>query len=220
MAHIRSTPTTMPSIRTLLLGAAFAATASAQIPAGRTRPADADASTLVRRLRPAVRLENRADTAFTIEERMRYYHVPGVSIAVVEGVMGLFDGRIDGRMTGPATGSTAHVAGLLGAPVILVVDAKGQSHSIAALLHGFSTFDDATRIAGVILNRVGSPRHEDVLRQASTQLPWGRLARPEEIARGIVFLVDPDSDYITGSTLSINGGSLLPWWSKRGTGEF
>ena len=90
----------------------------------------------------------------------------GSDIAVVEGVMGLFDGRIDGAMTGPATGSTAHVAALLGAPVILVVDARGQSHSMAALLHGFSTFDESTRIAGVILNRVGSPRHADVLRQA------------------------------------------------------
>ena len=87
-------------------------------------------------------------------------------IAVIEGVMGLFDGRIDGAMVGPAAGSTAQVAALLGAPVILVVDAKGQSHSMAALLHGFSTFDDSTRIAGVILNRVGSPRHAEVLRQA------------------------------------------------------
>jgi cobyrinic acid a,c-diamide synthase len=90
----------------------------------------------------------------------------GCDIAVVEGVMGLFDGRIDGAMTGPATGSTAHVAALLGSPVVLVVDARGQSHSIGALLHGFSTFDESTRIAGVILNRVGSPRHADVLRKA------------------------------------------------------
>ena len=52
------------------------------------------------------------------------------------------------------------------------------------------------------------------------ELPWGRLAKPEEIARGVLFLVDPESDYITGSTLSIDGGSQLPWWSKRGTGEF
>ena len=58
------------------------------------------------------------------------------------------------------------MAALLGAPVILVVDARGQSHSVAALLHGFSTFDPTVRIAGVILNRVGSPRHEEVLRQA------------------------------------------------------
>jgi len=90
----------------------------------------------------------------------------GTDIAVIEGVMGLFDGRIEHESTNLARGSTAHVAGLLGAPVLLVVDARGQSHSIAALLHGFSTFDPATRLAGVILNRVGSPRHEQVLRQA------------------------------------------------------
>jgi cobyrinic acid a,c-diamide synthase len=93
----------------------------------------------------------------------------GAQIAVIEGVMGLFDGRIGHAATMPAAGSTAHVAGLLGAPVILVVDARGQSQSIAALLHGFSTFDSATRIAGVILNRVGSDRHERVLRQACEQ---------------------------------------------------
>jgi cobyrinic acid a,c-diamide synthase len=91
----------------------------------------------------------------------------GADIAVIEGVMGLFDGRIG--TTAPAAGSTAHVAGLLGAPVILVVDARGQSHSIAALLHGFSTFDAATRVCSVILNRVGSARHEQVLRQACEQ---------------------------------------------------
>ncbi len=90
----------------------------------------------------------------------------GADIAVVEGVMGLFDGRIEPGGGGTARGSTAHVAALLGAAVILVVDARGQSHSIAALLHGFSTFDPSVRIAGVILNRVGTPRHEDVLRQA------------------------------------------------------
>ncbi|MDT5081252.1 MAG: cobyrinic acid a,c-diamide synthase [Mycobacterium sp.] len=91
-------------------------------------------------------------------------------LAVVEGVMGLFDGRIDPRGGVPARGSTAHVAGLLGAPVVLVVDARGQSHSVAALLHGFTNFDSGfeprARIVGVILNRVGSPRHADVLRQA------------------------------------------------------
>ncbi|MBU9764586.1 cobyrinate a,c-diamide synthase [Mycobacterium sp. TNTM28] len=90
----------------------------------------------------------------------------GADIAVVEGVMGLFDGRIEGQMTGVPRGSAAQVAGLLGAPVVLVVDARGQSHSIAALIHGFATFDPSVRIAGVILNRVGSDRHEAVLRQA------------------------------------------------------
>lgn len=90
----------------------------------------------------------------------------GADIAVVEGVMGLFDGRIDDRSSDVARGSTAQVAALIGAPVLLVVDARGQSQSIAAVLHGFSTFDRQTRLAGVILNRVGSARHEQVLRQA------------------------------------------------------
>jgi cobyrinic acid a,c-diamide synthase len=109
----------------------------------------------------------------------------GADIAVIEGVMGLFDGRIDAGAGLPAaTGSTAHVAALLGAPVILVVDARGQSHSIAALLQGFSTFDSKIRIAGVILNRVGSPRHEQVLRQACEQagIPvLGVIPRSDEI---------------------------------------
>jgi cobyrinic acid a,c-diamide synthase len=111
--------------------------------------------------------------------------VTGTDIAVIEGVMGLFDGRIGAAAPIPAPGSTAHVAGLLGAPVILVVDARGQSHSIAALLHGFSTFDTGTRIAGIILNRVGSPRHEQVLRQGCehTGVPvLGAIPRVEEIA--------------------------------------
>ncbi|HZU35498.1 MAG TPA: SDR family oxidoreductase, partial [Gemmataceae bacterium] len=60
---------------------------------------------------------------------------------------------------------------------------------------------------------------EEYLRQAGAAQPLGRLARPEEIARGILFLVDPASAYITGSALAIDGGTQLPWWSKRGTGE-
>lgn len=60
---------------------------------------------------------------------------------------------------------------------------------------------------------------EEALQKAAAALPWGRLARPEEIARGILFLVDPASDYVTGTTLSIDGGFPLPWWSKRGRGD-
>jgi cobyrinic acid a,c-diamide synthase len=84
-------------------------------------------------------------------------------IAVIEGVMGLFDG---------ASGhgdfaSTAHVARLLAAPVILVVSAQGISSSAAALLHGFATFDPRTRIGGVIFNKVGSEHHDQLLRDAA-----------------------------------------------------
>lgn len=106
-------------------------------------------------------------------------------IAVVEGVMGLFDGRIDDQFLIPARGSTAAVAQLLGAPVLLVVDARGQSQSIAAVLQGFSTFQPGLRVGGVILNRVGSQRHEQVLRQAceAVGIPvLGALPRHDELA--------------------------------------
>ncbi|MEU4707180.1 cobyrinate a,c-diamide synthase [Nocardia salmonicida] len=109
----------------------------------------------------------------------------GCDIAIVEGVMGLFDGRIDeNRTDAVAEGSTAQVAGLLGAPVVLVVDARGHSQSLAALLHGFATFDSSVRLGGVILNRVGSERHEQVLRAACERvgLPvLGALPRMAEL---------------------------------------
>ena len=104
----------------------------------------------------------------------------GAEIAVVEGVMGLFDGRID-----DGEGSTAQVAGLLGAPVVLVVDCRGQSRSLAALLHGFRSFDATVRVAGVVLNRVGSERHEQVLRAAADEagVPvLGALPRKDALA--------------------------------------
>jgi cobyrinic acid a,c-diamide synthase len=85
----------------------------------------------------------------------------GADIAVVEGVMGLFDGRVDS-----GAGSTAHVAELLDAPVLLVVDTRGHSASLAALLHGFRSWRPSVRLVGVILNQVGSDRHEAVLRDA------------------------------------------------------
>jgi glucose 1-dehydrogenase len=56
---------------------------------------------------------------------------------------------------------------------------------------------------------------EDELAKAGADLVWGRLARPEEIARGVVFMCDPASDYITGSSLLIDGGHTLPWWTRR-----
>ncbi|CAA9475046.1 MAG: Cobyrinic acid a,c-diamide synthetase [uncultured Rubrobacteraceae bacterium] len=86
----------------------------------------------------------------------------GVDVAVVEGVMGLFDGKSGGG----ELASTAHVAKLLDAPVLLVVDAGAMARSVAALVHGYATFDPELRVAGVILNRVGSPTHEKILRNA------------------------------------------------------
>ncbi|MFK4264929.1 cobyrinate a,c-diamide synthase [Streptomyces milbemycinicus] len=86
----------------------------------------------------------------------------GCDLAVVEGVMGLYDGAAgQGELA-----STAHVAKLLRAPVVLVVDASSQSRSVAALVHGFASWDPEVRLAGVILNKVGSDRHEELLREA------------------------------------------------------
>jgi cobyrinic acid a,c-diamide synthase len=86
-------------------------------------------------------------------------------IAVVEGVMGLFDGAAHPSVE-PGYGSTAQVAAALRAPVVLVVDAAAQARSVAALVHGFATFDPSVRLGGVVLNRVGSDRHEAILREA------------------------------------------------------
>ena len=87
----------------------------------------------------------------------------GTDVLVVEGVMGLFDGS--GDPAGPVA-STAQVAGLLAAPVVLVVDASAVGASVAAMVHGFRTFDPEVAVAGVILNRVGSDSHEALLRSA------------------------------------------------------
>ncbi len=58
---------------------------------------------------------------------------------------------------------------------------------------------------------------DEQIRQAAAKLPWGRLGQPEEVGRGVVFLCEPASDYITGSTLAIDGGITLPWWANRGS---
>jgi cobyrinic acid a,c-diamide synthase len=103
----------------------------------------------------------------------------GADVAVVEGVMGLYDGR------GSSTfGSTAHVARLLDAPVVLVVDASSMSRSVAALVHGFTSYGDGVRLGGVVLNRVGSDRHEQLLREALDGVApvLGVLHRSDDLA--------------------------------------
>jgi len=80
-------------------------------------------------------------------------------LALIEGNKGLYDGLdLDG------SNSNAALAGLLGAPVVLVIDARGMTRGIAPLILGFQAFDPSIRIAGVILNRLGGSRHEAKLR--------------------------------------------------------
>jgi cobyrinic acid a,c-diamide synthase len=105
----------------------------------------------------------------------------GADIAVIEGVMGLFDGKGGSG----EYASTAHVAKLLAAPVLLVVDASAMARSAAAIVHGYATFDPELNLAGVILNRVGSPTHERMLRKALEPLgiPVLGVLRREETVR-------------------------------------
>ena len=84
----------------------------------------------------------------------------GAELLLVEGVMGLFDGAADGG------GSTADLAALLGLPVLLVLDVRGQTVSAAAVAQGFAGFRDDVRVAAVLLNRVGSARHAALIRPA------------------------------------------------------
>jgi cobyrinic acid a,c-diamide synthase len=105
----------------------------------------------------------------------------GADVAVVEGVMGLYDG-----VTGQGDlGSTAQVAQLLRAPVLLVVDASAQGRSVAALVHGFRSWQPSVWLGGVVLNRVGSDRHESILREALEDLGvpvLGVLRRHDAVA--------------------------------------
>jgi cobyrinic acid a,c-diamide synthase len=108
----------------------------------------------------------------------------GADVAVVEGVMGLFDGA-SGR---GELASTGHVAKLLEAPVVLVIDAASMARSAAAIVHGYRTFDPDIDVAGVIFNKVGSDTHEQLLREAVEPLGVpvvgalrrdGRVSAPE-----------------------------------------
>jgi cobyrinic acid a,c-diamide synthase len=122
-------------------------------------------------------------------------------LLVVEGVMGLFDGAGDG-----APSSTADVAKLLDAPVLLIVDASALSSSVAALVAGYANFDPELRVAGVVLNRVGSDGHEILLREALAPLSIpvvGALRRDDQLSwrdrhLGLVPVAE-QADRVTGA---------------------
>ena len=88
----------------------------------------------------------------------------GAELALIEGVMGLYDGGRQG------VSSTAEIAKLLGAPVVLVIDAKSMGASAAAIAQGFRDYDKDVHLAGVILNRVGSDTHEAMLKEAMADI--------------------------------------------------
>ncbi|MEW6704572.1 MAG: cobyrinate a,c-diamide synthase [Pseudomonadota bacterium] len=114
-------------------------------------------------------------------ERAYARHAAGADIALVEGNKGLYDGlALDG------SNSNAALARQLGLPVLLVIDARGMTRGIAPLILGYQAFDCEVRIAGVILNQVGGPRHEAKLRavvEHYTDVPvLGAVAHDERLA--------------------------------------
>jgi cobyrinic acid a,c-diamide synthase len=102
-------------------------------------------------------------------------------VAVIEGVMGLYDGA----SATEESGSTAEIAKWLDAPVLLVADVRGMGRSAAALVKGYAEFDPDLSLAGVVFNRVGSPNHGELLREALSFFPEvevaGCLARHETL---------------------------------------
>ncbi len=124
-------------------------------------------------------------------------------VAVIEGVMGMYDGAWSEH----SGGSTAHVAVLLGAPVLLVANAKGAARSFAAMVLGFANFEPQPSVAAVIANRVGSQRHADWLAAAlkSHELPPLVGAVPRDALPVLqsrhLGLVSADRENLTRETL-------------------
>ncbi len=126
----------------------------------------------------AINLDPWAMDAKTLTARAAQ-HAERHDILLIEGVMGLFDSAIDGK------GSTADLAATLDLPVILVVDCDRQAQSVAALVHGFASWRNDVTIAGIILNKVASDRHETMLRDAlaKTAIPClGAIPRRADLA--------------------------------------
>ncbi len=109
-------------------------------------------------------------------KRVFLQHCADADAALVEGVMGLFDGSVKSE------GSSAAIAKMLGIPVVLVVDAKGAAYSVAPLLYGFKHFDPSVRLAGVMFNRVNTLSHYEFLKEACRDVgvePLGYVPRDE-----------------------------------------
>ena len=134
--------------------------------------------------RPSINL----DTFMASPDHVRglfHHYGNDADICIVEGMMGLFDGY------NRDCGSSAEIARVLDIPVVLVVDAKSAAYSMAPLLQGFINFRPDVHIAGVIFNKVGSPKHYEMLRQVcdDLQLPcYGYLPKAADLEKGSRYL--------------------------------
>ena len=147
---------------------------------------------------PSINLDTFMTTPDHVRELFAHYGADA-DFCIVEGMMGLFDGY------DRDCGSSAEIARILDIPVVLVVDAKSAAYSTAALLQGFLNFCKDVRFAGVIFNKVGSPKHVSILRQVCEDLgvPYlGCLLKDEELEQdsrylGLDFSVIPQSFYLS-----------------------
>jgi cobyrinic acid a,c-diamide synthase len=134
----------------------------------------------------------------------------GADIALIEGMMGLFDGVAPTSNSG----STAQIARWLHAPILLVIDAGGMARSVAALVHGFASFEPELDVAGVIANRVGSAGHLELVRQAVESVPvWGGLPTDRENAfvERHLGLTAADRNTVDESVLDFWGNAARDW---------
>ena len=147
---------------------------------------------------PSINLDTFMTTPDHVRELFAHYGADA-DFCIVEGMMGLFDGY------DRDCGSSAEIARILDIPVVLVVDAKSAAYSTAALLQGFLNFRKDVRFAGVIFNKVGSPRHCNILRQVCEDLGVpciGCLLKDEELEHdsrylGLDFSMIPQSFYLS-----------------------
>jgi cobyrinic acid a,c-diamide synthase len=186
--------------------------------------------------RPSVNLDSWAMTPARIAGLVGA--ADGADLVLAEGSMGLFDGVALPGETG--SGASADVAALMGWPVVLVIDVSGQAQSAAAVAAGFAGFRADVRVAGVVLNRVASPRHEALVRagmeaagirvfgalprQASIALPERHLGlvQAEEQPKLAQFLVDVGAFVAAHVDLAAlraaaSGGGVLAAQSARAT---
>jgi len=142
-------------------------------------------------------------------------YASGSDVAVAEGAMGLFDGA-----SGTSErGSAAHMAKMLGIPVLLVIDASGMARSAAAVAQGFARFDPQLSLAGVVFNRVGGPGHREILSEAMMQAGirvLGYLPKAPELSlpsRHLGLVTAQDLGQDLGQDL--DAGQSLPAWLTR-----
>ena len=134
--------------------------------------------------RPSINLDTFMATPEHVRELFAHYGTDA-DVCIVEGMMGLFDGYDRDK------GSTAEIASVLDIPIILVVDAHSAAYSMAALLSGFIHFREDIRIAGVIFNKVGSPKHFQMLQQVCDDLGircFGYLPKNPALEQGSRYL--------------------------------